>query len=191
MHYLGHVIIPTTMLKDTPENIVQAYKNMEAARIVPAVDDWGFNNHEYMDGLVETLIGPALGEVMDPYDESKEIEQYEDDCPSCDKDSPNPDCEECEGTGKAKYWQSPISEWDWWQVGGRYHEDGGDFFIAGEPHRGCYQVLVPGGEWAHMHDKYGPYVRITDEMREEWDKEWAEIMEQHKGMLVIVVDMHR
>lgn len=36
------------------------------------------------------------------------------------KDSPNPDCETCEGTGTRTTEYNPASKWDWWVIGGRW-----------------------------------------------------------------------
>jgi len=48
------------------------------------------------DGDVEEL----LAETMAPYDENREIEQYE--------------------SGGETYWRNPVGLWDWYQVGGRW-----------------------------------------------------------------------
>lgn len=36
------------------------------------------------------------------------------------KGKPNPDCEDCSGTGTTKSTYNPKSKWDWYQVGGRW-----------------------------------------------------------------------
>lgn len=36
------------------------------------------------------------------------------------KESPDPDCDECNGTGVEKSTYNPKSKWDWWVVGGRW-----------------------------------------------------------------------
>ena len=56
----------------------------------------------------------VLETMLEPYSENKEVEQLEEDC--CKEK----DCEECNGSGKYKYWHNPEGHWDWWQTGGRY-----------------------------------------------------------------------
>lgn len=43
---------------------------------------------------------------------------------SKDKKKPNPECSECQGTGKSETTYNPKSKWDWWVIGGRWP----DFF---------------------------------------------------------------
>ena len=44
-----------------------------------------------------------------------------------DKETPDPTCDECHGTGKVFSQYNPASKWDWWRVGGRW-----DGFFGGE-----------------------------------------------------------
>ena len=44
-----------------------------------------------------------------------------------DRETPDPECEECGGTGKVLTQYSPHSKWDWWKIGGRW-----DGFFGGK-----------------------------------------------------------
>jgi hypothetical protein len=118
----------------------------------------------------------SLDDILEPYNENREVEPYEQHC-SCDKystntdareianqrygktleqlrvehdaildnqptwqefiagwsaiyeearrahplwEKPDPECEDCNGTGVCKSTYNPASKWDWWQVGGRW-----------------------------------------------------------------------
>ncbi len=37
-----------------------------------------------------------------------------------DKNKPNPDCEDCKGTGIRQTTYNPMSKWDWYKIGGRW-----------------------------------------------------------------------
>ena len=65
------------------------------------------------------------------------------------KDEPNPECDECEGTGIYKSTYNPDSKWDWYSFGGRWngtingnYEGSGDGFNFGSEFREVEQNIA-------------------------------------------------
>lgn len=53
------------------------------------------------------------------------------------KDAPDPNCEDCHGSGVAKSTHNPKSKWDWYEAGGRFH---GKFVLK----NGCSTEVIAG-----------------------------------------------
>jgi hypothetical protein len=78
--------------------------------------------------LVGVIVTPdsnveqAVERLLAPFNENIEVPEYQRPC-SCigrDKESPDPDCEECHGSGTHPSQYNPDSKWDWYQIGGRW-----------------------------------------------------------------------
>jgi hypothetical protein len=69
---------------------------------------WKLPEVERTDEKWLSLIKP-ISELSDKYEKEHELYQ-----------KPNPDCEECHGSGTYKSQYNPDSKWDWYSVGGRW-----------------------------------------------------------------------
>lgn len=104
--------------------------------------------------------------------------------------NPDPDCEECNGTGIAKSTYNPDSKWDWWQVGGRWAgEEGADVSVlSGKETSIPYAIITPDGMF-HSRGDMG-WFGSQSNSKEDWDVMAKLLMERHKGCLLVKVDMH-
>jgi hypothetical protein len=116
-----------------------------------------------------------------------------------DRAIPDPDCEDCHGTGKHLSRYNPKSQWDWYQIGGRWTgfftpKPGADAKIGNPgvmtpeapegtadevyvkdivlPIRKTFAFVTPDGVW-HERADMGWWGMTRDEREEEYDKEWA------------------
>ena len=113
------------------------------------------------------------------------------------KDKPDPTCPECKGTGKYKSTYNPKSQWDWYQVGGRW--DGAikgnskpvKALLAGKD-RGFipFAIVTPDGEW-HEKGEMGWWGLVSNEKNSsKWDKEAIAILGKNKTCVAVGVDCH-
>jgi hypothetical protein len=68
-------------------------------------------------------IQEALERRLWPYSEDLEVAPYDEPCDECNPDSPDPQCEICEGKGYLTTTINPDAKWDWWRIGGRFTGD--------------------------------------------------------------------
>lgn len=136
------------------------------------------------------------------------------------KNSPDPECEDCKGTGKYKTCYNPQSKWDWFRVGGRY-----DGLIAGievnsadngfnfsgihelpnnnrcdlteyvnrkkaESNPGCFAILTPENTWCER-GSMGWWGMVSDE-KDDWGTQGLSILEQYINLPydIVGVDCH-
>lgn len=114
-----------------------------------------------------------------------------------DKDTPDPACTECHGTGTYRSTYNPLSKWDWWSVGGRFFGWGDQ---ADAPHIvkvtdlpadwDAWAIVTANGEW-HEKGKMGWWAMSSDEKEKgEWDAIRYEIISGHQQHYAALVDAH-
>ena len=54
--------------------------------------------------------------ALEPYWMGRQVAPYQDTCGCTWNGKPNPDCDECNGTGLAWYTSPPKARWDWYTV---------------------------------------------------------------------------
>lgn len=112
----------------------------------------------------------------------------------------NPDCSECNGTGVRMTTYNPDSKWDWYGIGGRWH----NFLNLGdniadipaiikafeEQNQGVYAIVTPDGVW-HEKGEMG-WWGISRNENEDWDKDMLDILKDYNSdeYIGIVVDCH-
>lgn len=113
------------------------------------------------------------------------------------KDKPDPECEECKGTGTYESTYNPKSKWHWYEIGGRW-----DGWVTDKPGDNVVEVqqfldsglipfaiLTPDGEW-HEEGEMG-WFGISTNNKENWDDIARSIFEKYKdGHLAVIVDCH-
>lgn len=118
-----------------------------------------------------------------------------------DRESPDPSCDECLGTGTYRSTYNPKSKWDYWYL---YDDRRGGGFnpttIAGydnatpfaltdlSPTWSAYAIVTPDGEW-HSKGRMGWWAISHDE-NSEWDKLKYEIVSAFPDHRAIFVGMH-
>lgn len=112
--------------------------------------------------------------------------------PDCEK--PNPECDECKGTGLRQTTYSPKSKWDWWQLGGRWQgdltDDNRDIFQMMELRRdwSVYAIVTPDGEW-HAKGDMGWWGMSSNEVKD-WNAAQYEIASAYPKCFGALVDAH-
>lgn len=110
---------------------------------------------------------------------------------------PNPECEECHGSGTLKSNYNKQSKWDWWSIGGRWSRET-DVFPVSELFEGdqlkenmCpFACLTPDGEW-HENGEMGYWAIVSNEKEEEdWLAECTKVLKAHQDCLVVNCDLH-
>lgn len=117
-----------------------------------------------------------------------------------DRESPNPSCDECHGTGTYRSTYNPKSKWDYWYLYDRERHDWNPTTIEDYDHRSpfpltalspkwsAYAIVTPDGEW-HSKGRMGWWAISTGE-DSEWDKLKYEIVSAFPGHRAIFVGMH-
>jgi hypothetical protein len=134
--------------------------------------------------------------------------------------SPDPDCQECGGTGVETSTYNPNSKWDWWVIGGRW--DGwiirepeeeadkrrGEYGFPGE--RSCnldnnsirfgdiafddemvpFAVVEPDGTW-HEKARMGWWAMTADDKpHDQWIEICKTLQARHPDALAVACDLH-
>lgn len=130
------------------------------------------------------------------------------------KDKPNPECEECNGTGRMKTTYNPKSKWDWYRIGGRWDgvirnidvesDDGG--FNFGSQHETLemntapvseilenkivpFAIVTPDGEW-YERGNMGWWGMFSNE-KDDWEEVATQVLEKYaEGYVGVGVDCH-
>ncbi|MQL51792.1 hypothetical protein GFC01_05845 [Desulfofundulus thermobenzoicus] len=112
---------------------------------------------------------------------------------------PNPECQNCGGTGKYITTYNPRAKWDWWVIGGRY--DGRVGSGSANPNIAPVSVLLekdvmpfavvtPNGKW-HERGKMGWFGMSFDNKEEnDWTEKVRSIFEKHRDCLAVGCDLH-
>jgi hypothetical protein len=120
---------------------------------------------------------------------------------------PDPECDECHGTGTYASTYNPLSKWDWYSRGGRWH---GDFEERGIPtisanvafakdlHAANYvpfAILSPRESEDQEHDnwsekgKMGWWAMVADE-KSDWPEIAANILSKYGNHYAVLMDLH-
>lgn len=125
--------------------------------------------------------------------------------------APNPECEECKGTGVATSTYNLKSRWDYWVIGDRTDgyfrrdadwnpitrpllgiSDDGNLAIvsATPPERAPWVIVSPDGEW-NERGKMGWFgMSSGDKSDEEWHKARDAIYAEFNDHLAVILDCH-
>lgn len=107
------------------------------------------------------------------------------------KDSPDPACEACNGTGQRPTTYNPKSKWDWWAIGGRWENliPGDACDVAAIPGGvRTFAVLEPDGTWNEQGDM-GWFGMVADE-KPDWDAQYDALVAKHREAFAVLVDVH-
>lgn len=177
MHFSVNVILSAKKFGRPIEEIIKEYRE----------------TGEYPDDVEE-----VVSKALDPFWEELEVEEATETCWECGgDDEPRENCEVCEGTGLITRLINPNALWDWWEIGGRWSVDGGDIWIAGAPDmpEGArdvpHTVVLDGGDGkGHYWFDTLPEGASYEEYKPRMQEAWGELMERHKGDIVVRVDCH-
>lgn len=137
-----------------------------------------------------------------------------------DRDAPQPDCDDCDGTGTRVSTYNPQSHWDWFVIGGRWdgwiqeaerRDDKGGFNFGAEHHQSCHNsvksseylasirkdsnrtpfaLVDPKGLW-HESGKMGWFGCSSDNKEEKkWADEIIALLEKYPDTIAVAVDCH-
>lgn len=108
---------------------------------------------------------------------------------------PNPQCEDCHGSGKRQTTYNPDSQWDCWTIGGRWDgwlsEDNQlpAVDVAGQG-KIPFAVLTPDGAW-HEAGRMGWFGVASDAKDETaWEDEVHSLLLAHPEALAVACDLH-
>jgi len=108
---------------------------------------------------------------------------------------PNPDCEECAGSGQRMTTYNPDSQWDWWVIGGRWagwlsRMNQLRTKNAARKNKIPFAVVTPDGAW-HDKGKMGWWGMASDEKADEaWEKEVHDLLAAHPDTITVACDLH-
>jgi len=130
-------------------------------------------------------------------------------------DKPDPECEDCNGTGMEKSTYNPESKWDWWVVGGRWNgaitsdpKNSEDGFNFGHEYHNLesntikvaelpkpiprdiipFAIITPDGSWNEK-GKMGWWGVVTDK-QDDWVEVARQILEEHRNCIAVGCDLH-
>ena len=153
-----------------------------------AAGNYGFS--EEIDQIWDNLYGK-------PY-ERREAELLASDPTIND---PDPECEECKGTGIENTTYNSRSKWDWYELGGRWEESFQEFqgesvsmFIDAKEDDGkqlrTFAIVTPEGEWLEK-GKMHFFAVVTDKKDpQEWEACYNETLEKYRDHKALFYDCH-
>ena len=153
-------------------------------------DEWNRKAKEAGKDMMESFLDQKGWEEFIA-DWTKIKEEKEKEHPDYGK--PDPECDDCNGTGKYKTTYNPKSKWDWWVIGGRW--DGtvpGNAIPVSELTDEIipFAMVTPDGEW-HQKGDMGWWGMTSNEMSEEdWVKEVNGILKVYSKCIAIGCDLH-
>ena len=109
-----------------------------------------------------------------------------------DKNSPCPDCEECNGTGKVMTTYNLKSKWDWYSIGGRWdgehHKNKLNIFPVKELIGQTFAIVTPDGT-RNEKGKMGWFGIVSDE-KDNFEKQYQSIIDQYQNNIAVLFDCH-
>ncbi len=108
---------------------------------------------------------------------------------------PNPQCEDCHGSGKRQTTYNPDSQWDYWTIGGRW--DGWlspsnclKAKTAAANGSVPFAIITPDGAW-HEKGRMGWWGITSDEKADaSWEAEVQSLLLTHPEALAVACDLH-
>lgn len=109
---------------------------------------------------------------------------------------PDPDCEDCQGTGTRLTTYNPDSQWDWWVIGGRWegwmsqtNSAPVTALLQGEE-KIFFALVTPDGQW-HGRGEMGWFGMTANEKADDaWAKEVHELLQDYPDSLAVACDLH-
>ena len=135
-------------------------------------------------------------------------------------DKPNPECADCNGTGKFMSHYNPFAKWDWWVIGGRWNEwifgperekaaqEKNKGSVLGrsqevkdncrplseipldDPHYIPFAIVTPDGEWTEQGEMGWWAVVNNGKDFKHWHKAAKSVLEKYPEHLAVAVDCH-
>ena len=138
--------------------------------------------HSALFDAVETLLAP--------FDENLDVDTYSVDCECCNgvAEQADPQCEDCQGTGKLLFTYNPDTQWDWWKINGRWDDNvlsARDLLISWESHANPtipFAVVTPDGQW-HQH-------AVNEVSADDWDQTVRTLLAAFPDALAVVCNLH-
>lgn len=158
--------------------------------IEQSTNDGNYGFSDEADKLWETLYGR-------PY-ELREAELF---ALEPTANSPDPECETCNGTGIENTTYNPRSKWDWYSLGGRWSDVFGE--LQGQPVSKLaeavnedgsplrtFAVLTPDGRWLEKGRMLYFAVVADKKDPQEWEACYNGVLEQYKDHKALYYDCH-
>ena len=114
---------------------------------------------------------------------------------------PDPQCDDCQGTGTRLSTYNPDSQWDWWAIGGgwdgSWHPDNvlpvRDLLAAWGQHLHPtmpFAVVTPDGEW-HQHGQMGWFGMASNTISaDDWGQTVRTLLQANPDALAVACDLH-
>ena len=114
---------------------------------------------------------------------------------------PDPQCDDCQGTGTRLSTYNPDSQWDWWAIGGgwdgSWHPDNvlpvRDLLAAWGQHVHPtipFAVVTPDGEW-HQHGQMGWFGMASNTISaDDWGQTVRTLLQANPDALAVACDLH-
>jgi hypothetical protein len=157
--------------------------------------------------------------LMTPYHNEFEVEEYETECDCAGQDqTPDPDCEDCGGTGKYFTTFNPMCMFDFYAIWDSQHvlpnasknpsdweeEEVYDDHIPDDDGAAIaplsslnierlklpYAVVTPSGDWHEMPGDWYSEDRASADWQE-WGNTAKEIFEKYANAILVVLNCHR
>ncbi len=108
---------------------------------------------------------------------------------------PDPQCEDCQGSGKRMTTYNPDSQWDWWTIGGRW--DGWlsrsnrlKAKTAAAKGKVPFAIVTPDGAW-HEKASMGWWGMVSNKKDDEaWADEAQRLLLAHPDAWAVACDLH-
>lgn len=109
---------------------------------------------------------------------------------------PDLDCEDCHGTGIRLTTYNPDSQWDWWEIGGRWEGWLGETNsmpvtdLLQDEEKIPFAMVTPDGQW-HQRGEMGWFGTAYDEKADAvWKEEVRELLQPYPDALAVACDLH-
>ena len=126
--------------------------------------------------------------------------------PKEEQAKPDPECEDCHGTGIVKSRYNPLSKWDWYTIGGRWEQNGdlGENTLSvtshlkeiEDPDKAFFAYVEPDPDMdpeERWHEKAEMHMfgcTSKNKYKKEWQSEVKELLGKYKDHVIVIVDCH-
>ena len=144
-----------------------------------------------------------VGRLLAPYNEAIEVPEYNRACYCIgSRQSPDPECKECHGSGVYATTYSDKAKWDWYKIGGRWDRVCWDEQGRGQLEENTstvkhllesgaersFAVVTPDGLW-HESASMGWWA-MTSNVNPTWVQEYRQLLEDNRDCLAVGCDLH-